>query len=123
MDWISALGTAGTLGFGIVSLYQWNVLQAQRRAIEAHTQTAYNNFWNIGNEMEQLLKVALDTNATLDHATVVRRSSAANAVSMSARHEVINFGRKWADFAPKYEQGWDPEPAPKKLPLLKRLLP
>jgi len=122
MDWISALGTAGTLGFGILSLYQWTALRALRRAIKAHTQTAYNNFWNVGNEMEQLQKIAIDSNATLDQATVVRRSAAANSTSISARHEVINFGRGYADFVPKYEQGWNPEPITEKKTLLRHLL-
>ena len=122
MDWISVVGTVGTVGFGILSLYQWTALQALRRAIKAHTQTAFNNFWNVGNEMEQLQKVVLDASATLDQVTVVRRSSAANSVSMSARHEVINFGRQYADFVPKYEQGWNPDPILKNTSLLKRLL-
>ncbi len=66
--------------------------------------------------MEQLLRTAMDTNATMDHATVVRRSSAANPVSIAARHEVINFGRNYADFVPGYVQGWNPDPITKKLP-------
>jgi hypothetical protein len=121
LDIISVLGTAGTLIFGVLSLYQWTALGTLRRAIKAHTQTAFNNFWNIGNEMEQLLKVALNTSATMDYPTVAHRAAAANAASIAARHEVINFGRQYADFAPKYEQGWNPDPVAKKHPLLDRL--
>jgi len=121
MDWISIAGTAGTLAFGTLSLYQWTALQTLRRAIKAHTQTAYNNFWSIGNEMDQLLKITLDSNATLDHPTVARRSSAANSASMAARHEVINFGRQYADFVPRYEQGWNPEPIAEKHSFWRRL--
>ncbi len=103
MDAISAIGTVGTIVFGVLSLYQWNALTAMKRAIRAHAQTSYNTLWSVGNEMEQALK-----NTTLDSETM-RRCSAANATSMAARHEVINFGREYAAFAPKYEQGWNPD--------------
>jgi hypothetical protein len=120
MEWIGIVGTVGTFGFGILSLYQWTALSALRRAIRAHTQTAYSNFWSIGNEMEQLLKTARLPNTVLENATVVHHSSAANATSMAARNEVINFGRNYANFAPKYEQGWNPEEVVKKKGVLGR---
>jgi hypothetical protein len=76
-----------------------------KKAIRAHAQTAYNNFWSIGNEMEQAAKISgLDVAAA-------RRCSAANATSMAARHEVVNFGREYAGFTPEYEQGWNPKRA------------
>lgn len=52
IDGISIAGSIGTFGFGVCSLYQWTALSALRRAIKARTQTAYNNFWNVGNEMD-----------------------------------------------------------------------
>ena len=108
MDAISIIGTLGTLGFGILSLYQWTALTALKKAIRAHTQTAFNNFWSIGNEMDQASKIeGLEFSAA-------KRCSAANATSMAARHEVINFGREYAGFVPKYEKGWSPDPVPEK---------
>jgi hypothetical protein len=106
---ISIAGAVGTFGFGILSLYQWTALTALRRAIKAHTQTAFNIFWNVGNEMDQLLKALPDTNG-IYHAVVVRRASAANALSIAGRNEVINFGRQYATFVPRYEPAWNPDP-------------
>jgi hypothetical protein len=110
ISWVSVIGSVGTIGFGVLSLYQQTALTALRRAIKAHTQTAYNNFWNIGNEMDQLLKAPPDPDGKYNHAMTVGRASAANTASIVSRNEVINFGRQCAAFTPKYEPAWDPVP-------------
>jgi hypothetical protein len=114
MDWISIAGTTGTFGFGILSLYQWTTLTALRKAIRAHAQTAYNNFWSVGNEMEQLIKAVTPSQTQIDWPTILKRSAAANSTSLAARHETTNFSRYCAGFVPKYEQAWNPDPIPER---------
>jgi hypothetical protein len=122
MDWIGILGAVGTFGFGILSLYQWTALTALRKAIRAHTQSAFNNWWSIGTEMEQLRNAAKEsTTDAVDCATVLMRCSAANSTSIAARQETINFAREYAGVVPRFEKAWSPEPIPEAQRILERV--
>ena len=72
--------------------------------------------------MDQLSKAPHDTNGIFNHATVVGRSSAANAHSIAGRNEVISFARQYANLAPTYEPAWSPHPILKGPSFLQRFL-
>jgi hypothetical protein len=106
-DWVSIIGSAGTLFFGFLSLYQWTAITALRSAIRGHAQTAYNILWNIGHDTGELHKTAMSSQA-IDPKVAIARARAADASSVAGRNEVINFAREYAGFVPYYEPAWEP---------------
>jgi hypothetical protein len=108
-DWVAIAGTVGTFGFGLVSLYQATTLSTLRGAIRAHTQIAYNNYWNIGADAGHITSIAMGAPEKIDPRDLMGRARAADAASISGRHEVINFGREWGHFVPFPEKAWEPK--------------
>jgi hypothetical protein len=109
MDWIGITGLVGTFGFGVLSLYQWTALNALRRAIRGHAQTAYNNYWNIGVDTSVVSNAVMENPQTLDSHMVIGRCRAADAASVG-RHEILSFAREYCDFVPFREKAWEPKP-------------
>src|SRR5271165_4062863 len=107
---LSIAGSIGTLGFGILSLYQWTALSALKKAIRAHSQTSWNNFWTAASEVEQLSKVVMEKPENIDCASTLKRCSAVNATTIAGRHEIKNFAVQWAAFVPFHETAWEPKP-------------
>lgn len=115
MEW----GIAGTFFFGLLSLvlgiyslYEGSDLRSLKRAIRAHSQSAYNGFWNVGNEMEYMRKAIADATKPVDREAVQSRCTAANALSIFGRNEVVSFARQNAEFVPVYQEAWNPRPIP-----------
>jgi hypothetical protein len=109
MDVIGVLGTVGTFGFGILSLYQWTALKALRKAIRGHAQTAFNNYRNIGSDTSFITSAILENPEKLDSHMIIGRCRAADATSVAGRHEVLSFAREYSSFVPFSEKAWEPK--------------
>ena len=107
-DLLAVAGVLGTFFFGFRSLFQ----SADLGVARAISQASFNQFWFIGDQMDNLLK------PDVSHDGIIKHAASANGASHAARQMVINLSRQCLGFTPSYEPAWDP----KQLPAVRRRL-
>jgi hypothetical protein len=80
-------------------------MEALQKAVRANSQATYNHLDRMG-ASAQTLKSATDLHQAKELATGI------NEVSQAAQNSVIAFSKVHAQFAPRKEPPWEPDPLP-----------
>jgi hypothetical protein len=100
------LGIVGILVgvyFGIRSMFQSSDMEFLQKALRANSQATYNHLGRMGASAQEL-KSATDLQKAKELATGI------NEVSQAAQSSIIAFSREHAQFVPRGEPPWEPEP-------------
>lgn len=108
MSWelfLSIVGLCGTFGFGFLSLVQFISRRELQRALTAHVQAMFNDFYRIGSRAGAIQKAN-------DLEEAKRIASGIDEATQTARHSVVPFSKVHARFVPYLEHAWEPKELP-----------